>query len=210
MQITDDHVEWAVVNRLQKMLEAPPHPEFNVTHTFSLFVSIVCWVVQRIRTSSLSETDQLAASVLKSLKGQKVEDSPWSISTVPNSTVGFGKAKELNPTYPDFANMTVDRFVICLRNVEAHGDANKIRPCHWQCVGQASRELVGFTFECDEKDRNKGVIWSGTITLLEADLRRIGVALAEAYCKSLRHSEKHRRDNSFGSDANNCVIEKAA
>jgi hypothetical protein len=38
--IDDRHVEWAVVNRLKKMLDAPPKTSFNVTQSFALFNTI--------------------------------------------------------------------------------------------------------------------------------------------------------------------------
>jgi hypothetical protein len=37
--IAGEHVEWAVVNRLKAMLDAPPQTEFNVTQSFALFAT---------------------------------------------------------------------------------------------------------------------------------------------------------------------------
>lgn len=45
--IKEDHVEWAVIDRLQKLLEGAPHPEFNVTHSLALFLGILTWVKNR-------------------------------------------------------------------------------------------------------------------------------------------------------------------
>lgn len=39
--ISDEHIEWAVVNRLKAMLDEPPQTPFNVTQTFALFSSIL-------------------------------------------------------------------------------------------------------------------------------------------------------------------------
>jgi hypothetical protein len=194
MQITDDHVEWAIVNRLQKMLEEPPHSEFNVTHTYALFVPIICWTLQRIRANGRTGADALAANVLNKLKRQKIEEAPWKI--VPD---GEG-----------FQGMSADRFLINLRNAVAHGDARRIRPFHRTVRGQSSCDLVGFSFQCEEKDNRNNTVWTGTIKLREDDLRRIGIELAKAFCRALRGSDRTRHDSSFGKDANDCVIERAA
>jgi hypothetical protein len=49
-EITKVHVEWAVVGRLRLLLEETPHKKFNVTQSYALFTSILCWVLQHIRT----------------------------------------------------------------------------------------------------------------------------------------------------------------
>jgi hypothetical protein len=45
--IADEHVEWAVVNRLKAMLDAPPKTNFNVTQSFALFSATLLWTKQR-------------------------------------------------------------------------------------------------------------------------------------------------------------------
>jgi hypothetical protein len=45
--IADEHVEWAVVNRLKAMLDAPPKTRFNVTQSFALFSAVLLWTKQR-------------------------------------------------------------------------------------------------------------------------------------------------------------------
>ena len=195
-EITEHHVEWAVVNRLRDMLEVSPHLKFNVTHTYALFTTILCWIVQRIRTNKDGSADKLAKTVLRQLETQITGEPPWSIRT-----------------NPDLASLSADRFIIALRNATAHGDACKIKPFHRGVGYDYHHELVGFTFDCEETEgygKNKHVIWSKTITLLEADLCRIGIALAEMFCESLRRSENNRDDNTFEQDAESGVIEKAA
>jgi hypothetical protein len=54
------------------------------------------------------------------------------------------------------------------------------------------------------------VIWKGTITLLEEDMRRIGVALAGRFCEALRQTEKHKHDRYFEDEADALVVERAA
>jgi hypothetical protein len=46
--------------------------------------------------------------------------------------------------------------------------------------------------------------------LLEDDMRRIGGHLAKIYCDALRHSEAHRGDSHFGTEAASSVRETAA
>jgi len=94
----------------------------------------------------------------------------------------------------NFENHRVRRFLINLRDATEHGDARKVSPFN------VDRLLVGFTFACEEvSDRRR--TWEGKITLLEQDMRRIGIQLAKTYCDALRRREPHRRDNHFGSDA---------
>jgi len=50
-EITGDHVEWALVDRLRQMLEELPLEKFNVTQTYALFTAVMCWVVGRIRVT---------------------------------------------------------------------------------------------------------------------------------------------------------------
>jgi hypothetical protein len=47
--INEQHVEWAVVSRLATMLNEPQHRVFDATHTYALFVPILCWTMQRMR-----------------------------------------------------------------------------------------------------------------------------------------------------------------
>jgi hypothetical protein len=46
--IAEDHVEWAVINRMKAMLDAPPETPFNVTQSFAPFTSIVIWTKNRM------------------------------------------------------------------------------------------------------------------------------------------------------------------
>lgn len=208
-EILDVHVEWAVVDRLRRMLEAPPHPEFNVTHTYALFTAILCWTTQRIRTKEKSVVDQLASAVLKRLQLMKVEDPPWSIMTdrtPPAQLHGVG-------LFPKFRGLSADRFIVALRNATAHGDARSIKPFHSVSTVADRRSLTGFTFDCSETKKKNGksvVIWSGSITLLERDLRRIGIGLAEFFCHSLQMAQKESDAHAFVHDATEGVTEKAA
>jgi hypothetical protein len=73
-------VEWAVVDRLRQMLEEAPHERFNVTQTYALFTTIVCWVVQRIRVNKIkTENDKFAARIFEELSSQPIDEKPWAI-----------------------------------------------------------------------------------------------------------------------------------
>lgn len=197
-EITKDHVEWAVIGRLRLMLEEPPHQTFNVTQTYALFTSILCWVMQRIRikTSDIfTKEDKIAHDLFKKLEDAPIDADPWRIVSAQAERIERIRAKAVRVPAPQgFEERTAARFLINLRDATAHGDARKVEPFN---IGG---NLVGFTFSCTElKDRK--VSWDGKITLLEADMRRIGIQLAKLYCDAIRHSEAHRRDDNFGSDA---------
>src|SRR5262245_26029072 len=81
-EITRDDVEWAVVRRLQLMLEEPPHQKYNVTQTYAIFTVILCWVMQRIRVDprmAKTRNDLLAADLMRKLSAQRITEEPWSI-----------------------------------------------------------------------------------------------------------------------------------
>lgn len=201
-QITGDHVEWAVVGRLRLMLEEPPHENFNVTQTYALFTAVLCWVMQRIRIRPHeieSRDDKISHELFKKLEESPVATGPWCVHIRPTArTETVGATIVPVPAPRGFETHTAERFLINLRDATAHGDARNVSPFN-VTVG-AEPLLAGFTFECSEfKNRKK--VWGGTITLLEADMRRIGIQLAKLYCDAIRRSESHHRDGYFGSDA---------
>jgi hypothetical protein len=197
-QITKDHVEWAVVGRLRRMLEEPPHEAFNVTHAYALFTATLCWVMQRIRIKPHeinSEGDKIAHNLFKILEGVSVANDPWLIHIAPTERMEtLGATSIAMPVPQGFAEHSVQRFLINLRDATAHGDARNVEPFNTGGL------LAGFSFSCAEFKGGQKV-WSGKITLLESDMRRIGIQLARLYCDAIRHSEQHRHDSNFGSDA---------
>ncbi|AWL96249.1 hypothetical protein CIT37_32085 [Bradyrhizobium ottawaense] len=197
-EITKDHVEWAMVGRLRLMLEEPPHQTFNVTQTYALFTSVLCWVMQRVRIKShevVSKDDKEASSLFKRLEGDSISADPWRLHVAPTGRIERVGALGVPVPMPrGFEAHTAARFLINLRDATAHGDARNVEPFNNGSL------LVGFTFSCAEF-KNRKIAWDGSITLLEADLRRIGIQLAKLYCDAIRHSEPHRRDGHFGNDA---------
>lgn len=200
--ISDDHVEWAVTDRLCSMLMAK-HKQYNVSHTYAMFVGILCWTMQRIR-----KPDGLLDSLKADLILSNLLDEPWnikildtsknSLTIMPNSSLlVLSGEKDVTPW----------RLILALRNALAHGDARNVTPCHRQAGSGPTHELIGFTIHCDEKDKRKKVIWEGTITLLESDMRRIGSALATSFRDNLQLASGQSQ---FAEEATNFVDEKAA
>jgi hypothetical protein len=202
-QITADHVEWAIVGRLRRMLEEPPHQNFNVTQAYALFTTILCWVMQHIRIPERAITtpqDWTANKLLIKLSAARIADAPWSVHVASIARIALiGPHSVSVPAPVGFENThTADRFLVNLRDATAHGDARNVLPFNVN-VG-SEHVLAGFTFACAEfRDRRK--VWEGKLTLLETDMRRIGSHLAQIYCDALRHSDDHHRDGYFGQDA---------
>lgn len=201
-QITDDHVEWAVVGRLRLMLEEPPHENFKVTQTYALFTAILCWVMQRIRIKSheiVSKDDKIAHNLFKKLEGASINAEPWRIHIAPTERIErVGATGVPVPAPRGVEAHTAERFLINLRDATAHGDARNVEPFN------AGGFLAGFTFSCAEfegRGKSRKKVWDGKITLLETDMRRVGIQLAKLYCDAIRRSEPHRHDGHFGSDA---------
>jgi hypothetical protein len=196
--ITKDHLEWAVVDRLRLMLEEPPHQTFNVTQTYSLFTSVLCWVMQRIRIKSsdiVSKHDKIAHNLFRQLKDTSIDVEPWRIHITPTERIErIGTTGVRVPAPQGFKAHTAERFLINLRDATAHGDARNVEPFNTEGL------LAGFAFSCAEfeglgRDRKK--TWSGEITLLEAEMRRIGIELAKLYCDAIRPKRLRRQDERF-------------
>ncbi|GHT89956.1 hypothetical protein AGMMS49545_01810 [Betaproteobacteria bacterium] len=170
--ITNAHHEWAVVDRLRAMLEEQPHKKYNVTQAYGLCVAILAWVMQRIRTTeeqAQSPEDRTAVSLMKKLKKQKIESSPWCLQKDVN------KGQESSDF--DFKGYSAFCFLKWLRNASCHGDARNVFPINNR------EELVGFEFRSTARgdDRERAVF------LCEADLRKIGIVLASQYCEALQN-----------------------
>jgi hypothetical protein len=217
-EITGDHVEWAVVDRLRQMLEEPPHEKFNVTQTYALFTTVMCWVVGRIRVTekeirSAPEglrsriNNELAAEILRELSDQRIDEEPWAIQlTKSRRNAQVGTVDVLAPLHFSGEHLFAERFLINLRDAAAHGDARNVKPFHVGKPNKIEQLLAGFTFHCQEKEKGK-IVWWGEITLLEDDMRRIGRHLAMTFCDALRR-EVDRSD--FVEEAVTCVREAAA
>jgi hypothetical protein len=208
-QITDDHVEWAVVDRLRRMLDEPQHELFNVTQAYALFTTTLCWVTQRIRVRAddvNSRDDKVAHELFEKFSDTSIADDPWRVNVKPVRRIEMvGPHRVTVPGPSNFATHTVARFLINLRDASAHGDARNVRP--FNVTFGSEPLLVGFCFVCAELNRERRKTWEGRITLLQSDMRRIGGRLAKIYCDRL--SNAHASDSHFGSDAGS-IKERAA
>jgi hypothetical protein len=144
VEITKVHAEWAVVGRLRLLLEETPHEKFNVTQSYALFTSILCWVLQHIRipdVDAVSQGDQYAHKLYKTLSQVRLKDDPWRIHVYPTSRIASigSRSIEVSAT-ENFEAHTAFRFLKNLRDATAHGDARNVTPFN------ADNFLVGFTF----------------------------------------------------------------
>jgi len=83
--IPDEQVEWAVVNRLKGMLDAPPKTKFNVTQSFALFGAILLWTKNRawVPETADGDADHAVRGVRISLGTGSIFETPWLLSTAP-------------------------------------------------------------------------------------------------------------------------------
>src|ERR1700727_2469306 len=140
VEIRKEHVEWAVVDRLSQMLKGPPPSEFNVTHTFALFSSILCWTLQHLRIGEKdirSVGDRAAARLRGELQNEDISAEPWAIRMIERAIQG---AKV--PAPQNFGGHKADRFLKNLRDAMAHGDTRIVEPFHARSHG-ADRALLG-------------------------------------------------------------------
>ena len=160
MQITEAHAEWVTVHRMRDML-INVHDDYKVTHSYALFTTILCWVMQRVRANGQAVADQRARSVFDQLQREYASDDPWRIAE------------------PDFQHLTAADFLLALRNATSHGDARNILPINEDQI------LVGHEFHCSKRTRDGRIIWEGRIVLKRRDMRRLGIALADRFCEAL-------------------------
>ena len=177
MEINDRHVEWAVVNRLKAMLDAPPATMFNVTQSFALFSSIVLWTKQRAwvggeadeRPQWFDEADHAARDLREALRAANVFDPPWSLSKTPPR---LGRVRERDPIHlaeehinVDFEGMTAEQFIKWLRDALAHGDARKITPIRLPAGTRNKTTLAGFKIVSPAEWGSKRYLFSRSIML---------------------------------------------
>jgi len=173
-EIRDEHVEWRVVDRLRELLTQLPDSPHDVTLTYSLFSTIVCWTCQRIRAKDH------AGTIWQALSREMASDADWGlVSQI--KPVGEGAGADLT-------ELPVDRFLLGLRNAVAHGDDRKIRPWHAVEGHGPNHRLIGFNLSVDffdegqshKKEQPRWGRW--TVSLSGMDMRRIGISLATRFC----------------------------
>jgi hypothetical protein len=114
--ITNDHAEWAIVDRLRRMLEEPPRADFNVTKTYALFTTILCWVMQRIRIPTHKITnrdDRITHKLFKTLSETAITSDPWRVPVTSTARIEpIGSKRVVVPAAANFESHTVARFLI--------------------------------------------------------------------------------------------------
>lgn len=197
-EITKEHVEWAVVDRLKQMLENPSE-NFKATETYALFTSALCWVMQHMRIpekEAQHDKDRAVRELWDLLKGTPVSAPPWTIQMPTSGTIQRERPHGIVvPPSQGFADHNIARFLKNLRDAVAHGDARNVTPFN------AHGLLLGFTFSCSEREHGRGVTWTGEITLLRSDMQRIGMELCRLYCNAVQHGSTRWHKDAFEADA---------
>jgi hypothetical protein len=192
--ISDAQVEWAIINRLKAMLEAPPQTPFSVTQTFALFSSILLWSKNRAwvagdrpaLTPDADENDLRAHRTREELGRVLITADPWRLSLTDPQIAFLADGADEAPSgariNSDFENMPADRFFQWLRNAIAHGDGRSMRPIHKISRRTGQPLLAGFRFKCKAHHRAPRML---TLDLYHDDMRRLGIELADLFCSSL-------------------------
>lgn len=184
MEITDEHLEYATVDRLRRML-VTVHEDYKVTHTYALFTTIVCWVTQRIRAQGDAPNDVRARALYEQIALEKAISPQWGLTNE-------GETPQLalftftnHSAVQNLADLPMSDLLVALRNAVAHGDARKITPINdngW---------LVGQRFAISAKNIQRQLLWTGQVDLRRVDMRRIGEFLAGRFCASLANARPH-------------------
>lgn len=212
--ISDEHVEWAIVNRLKAMLDEPPKTTFNVTQSFALFSSVLLWTKNRAwvagnrgeRGDWDNPADHLAHDVREAIRGKLITEAPWNLTQVtPRIALvdgDDGLANRRRRINGDFDAMTAEDFFKWLRDALAHGDGRTIRPMHKVSSRTGNTLLAGFRilFEAE-----RGAARRLTLDLFHADMRRMGGVLADLFCKALGGGDRY-----FEQEAGTARIEETA
>lgn len=192
--IRDEHVEWAIVNRLKAMLDEPPQTPFNVTQTFALFSSVLMWSKNRAwiagnngQLAQLADpADRRAHGVREAMRGTLIVADPWHLSRVAPQILLMDV--EGQPPVPadginaDFEEMSAEAFFKWLRDALAHGDGRTIHPIHKRSARNGEALLAGFRIMFRAEQNAPALL---TLHLFHDDMRRLGSQLAELFCRSL-------------------------
>ena len=111
-QIPQEHAEWAVIDRLRKMLEEPEGP-YLASQSYALFSTILCWVMQHSRVHrdyQFTPGDRAASALLAALRNEPVTDEPWNIRTEPAARISEGGVQV--PPPEGFEHHDAARFMV--------------------------------------------------------------------------------------------------
>jgi hypothetical protein len=213
-EIADEHVEWAIVNRLKAMLDDPPQTAFNVTQTFAFFTSILLWTKNRAWVAGhhgqskdwQDPADHQAHAAREALRCKMILEAPWQLSRMPPKIVlvdgGEKHSRQEGRINSDFENMTAEAFFKWLRDALAHGDGRTIRPIHKPSARKGKTVIAGFRIEFPAKKRSTETL---SLSLYNEDMRRMGDILADLFCQALSGGNRY-----FEKDAAAGIEERAA
>ena len=210
--IVDEHVEWAVVNRLKAMLDEPPETKFNVTQSFALFSAILLWTKNRawvagnigVRQNWHDGEDHKAHDAREALRGTNITEDPWLLSKKrPRPMMDYRDGDfppEVADINADFVGMNAEAFFKWLRDAIAHGDGRTIKPIHKRSMRTGKTLLAGFEIIFKERRGSKRKL---TLALYHSDMTRIGTILADLFCQSLSGGDRY-----FEQEAGTASIEE--
>jgi hypothetical protein len=176
-EIDDDEVEWAVVDRLRRLLkEEQPNSEYEVTMTFAFFTGIIMWSCELLSNHKNDEKPHPARTLLD----KKASDIPWDIDI--GQRTGIWKRKKNNL---DLKGATIWEIVEFVRDNIAHGDHLRVKPQNSEDQTR-SLFLEGFRFH-SAKD-------NVYVYLSKDNMVNIGTHLAEVICDTYNLNANQKED----------------
>ena len=193
-EITSEDFEWAAIDRMGKMLKQP-HPNFKTTHTYSNFSAILCWTVQRIRTSPIHPNTNLGTRQIPQNDPNFAIFDSIQLSMLNNTIESFfgrlpvasERLNSLNLKDSNGEDISALAFAIALRNAVAHGDGRKVKPVN------RPKQLVGFEFRL--LNPNNFPEWRSNTQLNRSAMAQIASKLADEFCASFRNRHLTQESN---------------
>ena len=176
-EITEQHREWATVDRMRDMLDSVRR-DYEITQTYTLFVGILCWTLQRIRSDDDgTQLTQRFRALHTKLEGEPVGQFAKRLRAVPRpispqSEIAFNDLSLFEQMDPNPKSLSV---LVALRNAVAHGDARRVLPLN------NSGCLVGYQFICRPKKEAKRQ-WKVEFALNRMGMAQIADELAQRFC----------------------------
>jgi hypothetical protein len=161
--------------------------EFKLTQSFALFVGILCWCVQRIR-SDLGPADPLQVAMCKLKENLTIEPFTRFVCLPercisPNTEIALDECGDLVFNFIAIvdAGGPQDAFgtLVALRNSAAHGDARQIKPIN------SNQVLVGFHISCSGRRANSSERWEASVALDRHGLSAIARSIADRFCQQI-------------------------
>jgi hypothetical protein len=174
MDIKEDEIEWAIVQRTMELLDV--EAKHDITLTFNLFLGLILWPREAMHT----EKKAVARGGGLEALSDPIVGQPWKIPYECLSG-NFNAGTRDKPQPKPFIEATGWEFLIFLRNCAAHGPS-AIKPLN----SSSSARLLGFSFLTKSKDKDFGPRWEGRADLkIQLMRQRLGHDLG-AYKPSWR------------------------